>query len=1033
MKHLNRIVAGLLLAVSFSFVPVASTFADEQEPKAAPIQPHNDQRSIPYVDQLLVGVTPEVEPSWGKALPHAFVEELSRLAGVRLKYVQNGAGYHLLGLPKKVYEADGEAICKKIMVDQRIKGCSPNYMFQLTSATSPNDPVYVSGQQWNLGNDSPAGINAVAAWQVTAGSATTVIAIVDGGIVPHADISASRLVPGYDFITDSAVAGDGDGRDSNPADPGNWSTAANCNATSTWHGTAVTGIIGASTDNGIGIAGINQKSKLLTVRVAGKCQKGGSAADLLAGIRWAAGFSIPSVPDNANPAKVINLSLSSPVACDGIFGLQAAIDAILKKGIVVVASAGNDDGADVSQVSPASCTGVITVGSVTRFGGRGTTTIGPRIDIAAPGAAFSSASVDMILATSDSGTQGPVGDSSIVPYAGTSIAAPHVTGIVSLVQGLRPTMRPNQIAKILKATARPFPTGTGSDCTTTTCGAGMLDGAAVVAAAKARIDGGTYHTVAVKSDSTVWTWGYNGNGQLGAGTVGASASAPIQLAGLTQMATASAGAFHTVAAKQDGTVWAWGYNANGRLGDGTTVQKVAPVQIAGIGNVIEVVAGDAHTLALKADGTVWAWGYNFFGQLGAGSFDFNDRMSPVQVTGLSNIVAIAAGGKGSMALKSDGTVWVWGNYKLNMYSTTPADWTTTGGASGPVQVPGLTNVVTIAAGGDSTTGAKADVTLALTDDGSLYSWGSNDWGEQGQGTVGGYKMLPTLVTAMSGKTILNMATSGYHVVALTDDGKQWSWGLGGSGQLGDGLSGNQAGQQYAHSSSTPVASATALTSVLDIAVGNGFTMALNADMTYSGWGANTGGQLGNGTTTSQSTPVTVVGTGSTGVYTALKASATKTDIQISISSAPNPVQVGQNVTYTVGVVNAGTAVASNVRATLTLPAQATFVSADTSCTYNANAGVVTCTIASLNAASNQNFSVVAKITTAGSYSAVASAVFAGTDAAPGNNVAGSQLTVSGATISNQGDVPIPLWALGGLATALLGIGGAFGKRKSAVN
>lgn len=984
-----------------------------------PVQQQSlDQSKTPYVDQIMVGVVPEEEPAFGKPLRPELVRRISELAGVPITYVRNGDGYHLLQLPKKGYESQAWALCEKIKQDKRFKWCTPNVMAVGQSATAPNDPRYTSGEQWNLGGDAPAGINAKAAWAMTPGSSSTVIAIVDGGIIPHTDISTASVVAGYDFITDVNMSVDGNGRDDFPIDPGDASIPDGC-LYSTWHGIGVTGIIGATTDNGFGIAGINQAAKLLPVRVLGKCNKG-ALPDVIDGMKWAAGLAVSGVPANANPAKVINVSLGVSGPCSNYPQLQTAIDAIRKKGVVIVSAAGNDDGVDTSQVSPASCNGVLTVGSVTRFGGKGSTTTGTRIDIAAPGAAASSFAVDLVYSSSDSGDEGRVNDNAIRGYAGTSFAAPHVSGIVSLMKGLRPSMSPSQITHILKKTARPFPTGTGgTDCTTSTCGAGILDGAAVVAAAKARIKGGLYHTVSTKADGTVWTWGFNGNGQLGGGTVGASVTAPVQLAGLSDVVGVGAGGYHTASVKQDGSVWTWGFNANGRLGDGTTVQKTVPIQVGGLTDVVEVVAGDAHTLALKRDGTVWAWGYNFFGQLGAGSFDFTDRTSPVQVTGLTNVVAIAAGGKGSMALKSDGTVWVWGDYKNWLSSSmSSADWTATGGASGPYPVPGLTDVVSIAAGGSSGSGADDDVCLALTADGQLYAWGYNGWGQLGQGNLN-TKYLPTLVSALAGKNIISMATSGSHVVALTDDSNQWAWGLGYSGQLGDGISGNEPGQTYYHYSATPIASATGLTNVLDVAVGGAHTIALNADLTYYAWGANSGGRLGNGNTTLQSNPVPILGTGGTGVYTVLEASAVKTDVQVSVSSAPNPVVAGQNVTYTLGVSNVGTTAASNVKATVVLPAEASFVSADTGCVYNANVSAVTCTIASLGAATSISLQVVGKIAAAGSYSTVASTSFDGTDSFAANNVAGTQLTVT-AAVPTDGDVPIPAWALVALGAGLLG-------------
>ena len=205
------------------------------------------------------------------------------------------------------------------------------------------------------------------------------------------------------------------------------------------------------------------------------------------------------------------------------------------------------------------------------------------------------------------------------------------------------------------------------------------------------ISGGARHSMALKSDGTVWAWGRNVEGQLGDGTAAAGRLTPVQVSGLTGVVEISAGFWHSLARKSDGTVWAWGLNSDGQLGDGGITNSNTPVQVTGLTGALAISAGDAHSLAAKADGTAWAWGGNGFGRLGDGTT--TDRLTPVQVSGLTNVVAVAAGKTHSLALISGGTVSAWG---YNAYGQL-GDGTFTDSHT-PTTVSGLTDAVAIATG-----------------------------------------------------------------------------------------------------------------------------------------------------------------------------------------------------------------------------------------------------------------------------------------------------------------------------------------------
>lgn len=343
----------------------------------------------------------------------------------------------------------------------------------------PSDPMYVS--QWNL-TDPVGGIAAARAWDFTTGDATAPIAILDTGVLPHPDL-AGRVIGGYDFVSDARFSNDGDGRDPDPSDPGDYVTQAESTTpggplqgcyvrNSSWHGTMVAGTLGAAM-NGSGVSGVNWTSPIVSVRVLGKC--GGGLSDIADGIRWAAGLPVPGAPVNPHPARVINLSLAGAGACGPI--LQSAVTDAVASGAVVVAAAGNDNG-DVVNHWPANCNGVVAVAATSRDGSRAYySNHGAGIAISAPGGGIGGS----IPVLHNSGTTAP--DPTGYLYGqqlGSSLAAPHVAGIASLALAMDRNLTPAEVRQLIEQTARTFPTVTSDACLTSICGAGIADAAAAI-------------------------------------------------------------------------------------------------------------------------------------------------------------------------------------------------------------------------------------------------------------------------------------------------------------------------------------------------------------------------------------------------------------------------------------------------------------------------------------------------------------------------------------------------------------------------
>ncbi|GAB2491591.1 S8 family peptidase [Arenimonas alkanexedens] len=370
-------------------------------------------------------------------------------------------GADVIAVSQKLGRQDAETLMREIAANPNVEFVQVDRIMKHT--LTPNDTNY--SQQWGF-SSSTAGIRANQAWDVATGTGI-IVAVLDTGHVSHSDLNAN-IVGGYDFISSSSVAGDGNGRDSDPSDPGDYSGGQS----SSWHGTHVAGTIAAVTNNGKGVAGTAFNARVMPVRVLGR--GGGSTSDIADAIIWASGGTVSGVPtlSAANAADVINMSLGGGGSCDTL--TQNAINSAVSRGTTVVVAAGNSN-ANAANFTPASCNNVINVASITSSGARSSfSNYGASIDVAAPGSG--------ILSTLNSGSTTP-GSESYASYNGTSMAAPHVAGAVALVQSRRLALgqalyTPAQVEAQLKATAYPLPGACSGGC-----GAGIIDAKALVDAA----------------------------------------------------------------------------------------------------------------------------------------------------------------------------------------------------------------------------------------------------------------------------------------------------------------------------------------------------------------------------------------------------------------------------------------------------------------------------------------------------------------------------------------------------------------------
>ncbi|MBE4734460.1 S8 family serine peptidase [Streptomyces caniscabiei] len=458
------LVAGMTSSVAVAQAPSAK--AD-----AAPVAGATEAAPGTVAERLIVGYKSGAAEATSNKAADADAAAKGKEAGEDLDFQRRlGSGAALVDLGEDISKTDVADVISEYRADPQVAYVVPDRLNK--PQATPNDTEYT--KQWDL-YESTAGMNLPGAWDKTTGTGVTV-AVIDTGYVAHSDLAAN-IVGGYDFIADTAVANDGNGRDSNPADPGDWTAANECVAgepatTSSWHGTHVAGTIAAVTNNSKGVAGIAYGAKVSPLRVLGKC--GGYDSDIIDAITWASGGTVSGVPANANVAKVINMSLGGSGACTT--ATQTAINAAVNRGTTVVVAAGNSN-ANAANYSPASCSNVISVAATNRAGARSYySNFGSIVDIAAPGGETRTVETGGILSTLNAGTAGP-GSESYDYYQGTSMAAPHIAGLAALLKSASSALTPAQIESAIKTNSRALPGACSGGC-----GAGLADAAKTVQA-----------------------------------------------------------------------------------------------------------------------------------------------------------------------------------------------------------------------------------------------------------------------------------------------------------------------------------------------------------------------------------------------------------------------------------------------------------------------------------------------------------------------------------------------------------------------
>jgi len=406
---------------------------------------------------------------------------------------------------------------------------------------------------------------------------------------------------------------------------------------------------------------------------------------------------------------------------------------------------------------------------------------------------------------------------------------------------------------------------------------------AISEAEGATIAAGANHTLAIKADGTLWAWGNDTNGQLGDGGTTSQLS-PEAIQPSSTWTAVTAGTNFSLGIQSDGTLWAWGLNGSSQLGDGTTTTQLSPEQISPSNTWTAVSAGSNFTVAIRSDSTLWAWGDNTSGELGLGATG-GTAISPQQVPSSLTWTAAAAGSNFVVAVRSDGTLWSWGNNASGQLGLGSAG-NTFSSPQGPIGT--ATNWTAVAAG--------KDFAFALRSDGSLWAWGDNSAGELGDGTTTSQFAPEQIVPSFTWSAV---AAGSNFTIGLRPDNTLWAWGANTSGQLGLGTT-----------TGSPSPTQVLLLGWVAVAAGTDFTITLRADGSLWAWGDNGSGELGDSTTVTRTSPEQIISTGFPvslavmSVVPAMGARNVKTNstIQATFSEAVDPTTLSTTSFFLSGVV-----------------------------------------------------------------------------------------------------------------------------------